>query len=896
MGVRLAAALAVLLVSEVAPAAAELSAERIDAENAAVRRLGGPVANGGIGDWALGNGTICAVVSDLSHESALHPQGGDLVDVGHCGRADDQWNSVQPFTNFRQGQVPPIDSMRAEVDAHEARIVAEGSEPGLHYTTTWALDLEVPTALRIETVIERVAPGERFFAFSETFFHPNSSLRAFTLDTSRPDLSPGFAHPAAEGDSIGSFVRAMVTADVHVLVGQDAVGPGIAYGLQLASARRERADGTSSQLPHISLSGEGFSTLGVFARPFWIGGGPSIGYLELAQMVFMDLDVGDRMVLERKLWVGRRADVASVTDQIFSDAPRVSGRVDDPSARLHVDLAQGGSVTQVRPAPDGSFSFRAPSGSYNLRVWAPGGRQLERAFAIDGSDLDLGTLRVGQPARVLLPSGTPMRLVFVGLDGTPAPRFGDDGLGLRFGDQEIPSSLIASDVSLAGVPGDPTSVAIPAGRYRVFATRGPEFELGRAELDIGPGASVPLVIEAPQRALETPGWISADMHVHAAGSFDSRVPLAERVRTFVAQGGDVLVATEHDNVIDFTPVIAAMGLQDVIASVPGVEITSSGGSEAAPHTFGHVNAFPLPLRPHAYRGGALSSEGVRLRRPIAELRALGGERVLQLNHPRRVSGAREDGAFLSHLSVAGEPFDPTLPLAHEPNHVLLERDPDSGLRDLDFDAIELLNGPSLEYYRIVRGDWFSLLLQGEVRTGTANSDSHRVGELVALPRSYVRVPDDAIEAFDGDAFGRAVRAGRVFGTTGPLIEVRLGEAGLGDRYTGREGVLRIQVRAASWVPVNAVRVYVNGALVVERPIERNSTLELPLDFETDAFVTVEVSGEPDDVFSAIAPEATPFAYTNPIFVDADGDGSWTPPGLPDPLPPTIFPPVVAESD
>ena len=129
---------------------------------------------------------------------------------------------------------------------------------------------------------------------------------------------------------------------------------------------------------------------------------------------------------------------------------------------------------------------------------------------------------------------------------------------------------------------------------------------------------------------------------------------------------------------------------------------------------------------------------------------------------------------------------------------------------------------------------------------------------------------------------RAVREGRCFGTTGPLLEVTLGEAALGERFRGREGRLRLGVRAAPWVPVAEARVYVDGRLVRSEPmLEAGAArLELPLHFERDGFVTVEVEGAPDATYAALLPGFTPFAFSNPIFVDADGDGSWTPPGLP----------------
>ena len=65
-------------------------------------------------------------------------------------------------------------------------------------------------------------------------------------------------------------------------------------------------------------------------------------------------------------------------------------------------------------------------------------------------------------------------------------------------------------------------------------------------------------------------------------------------------------------------------------------------------------------------------------------------------------------------------------------------------------------------------------------------------------------------------------------------------------------------------------------------------------FEADSFVTVEIEGRPGRVYSALAPGFAPFAFTNPIFVDADGDGQWTAPGLPSPLPKTIAAPLAGD--
>ena len=469
-----------------------------------------------------------------------------------------------------------------------------------------------------------------------------------------------------------------------------------------------------------------------------------------------------------------------------------------------------------------------------------------------------------------------------------AMRFGDERPAVRFGAHAPPSSAVTRDVSLAGAASDPTEIDLAPGHYRVLAGRGLEFAVTETRLEVKAGERAVLAIAPPARVLETPGWIAADLHVHAAPSDDSALPLAARVASYVAEGAEVLVATDHDVVTDYGPVIRELQLAGAIASVVGQEITSGVATPEAPHGFGHANAFPLPHRPLESRGGAIRSEGRRLRDVIAEMRALGGERIVQLNHARSLPGDDPDQSFFEHLSV-GRSFDPNLPLRVPPNAVLLETGP-GGARDLDFDAIELLNGPSLDRYRRLRDDWFSLLRQGVVRTATANSDSHRANEVAAAPRNLVRVEADVPSPFDEAAFVRAVRAGRVVGTTGPIVDARVGDAGIGALHTGREGAIRVDVQAAPWVPVARVRAYVNGRLAHETEASQGMTVWFPHTWESDAFVTVEVEGGQDATFAARLPGFTPFAFTNPVFVDADGDGRWTPP---DPLEPPEPSPTTA---
>jgi len=872
---------------------AELAAEQVTADRAPLLLVGGSNAVGGVGDWALRNDTLCAVISDPSRESILSARGGELVDFGHCDRHDDQWTVLESLFNFDKQQVLPVSTVRAYVGETSARIVTRGEHRGIRFETAFILDAGNTRSLRIETRLTRFQEGERLFLFGDIVFHGHRALTPFTALLGAPKRSPGFYHPGLNVDDKLSMARAMVPADLQVLVGGDGIEPGVAYGLYLGSAVLEGREGGRRKLRAIALNGVDFSILGVLTNPLWLDRSHTFGWLDLAQALLMDLKIGETLVIERSVILGDRADVNSVLDEFYADGPRVHGRVDDPSAHLHISDRDSAPIGEVRPGADGSFEFRLPKevDGFDVEIRAPGRpnvyrsiynreptTQVAHAAEKQTMDIDLGVLEVEPVGQLQLPRGNAMRLVFVGINGTANPRFGEDLLDLRMGTERPPTSRLTNAISLGGVLTDPGVVGLAPGSYRVLATRGPEFEVQEAVIEVRAGEIASLEIAAPRRAYETKDWIGADLHVHSEYSFDSALPIAERIRSFVAQGGEVIVGTEHDRLVDYNPTISALGLEGQLYAIAGAEITGTAETEVAPHTIGHANAFPLPFNPLAHRGGAPPGEGRRLRDVIASVRALGGERVFQLNHPRSASQRPENMNFLDHLSQ-GIAFDPAKSLEASGNHTLIERDPITGFRDLDFDAIELLNGSALDAYTKVREDWFALMRQGEIKVGTANSDSHRAGEIVALPRTYIAEPEGSAGTFDEGQFIRALRAGRAFGTTGPFVRVRLGDAQIGERYRGGQGNLWVSVRAASWVPVSLVRVYVNGVMVAQRAIERNRPIEIPLTFVKDSFLTVEVSGEVSPVFAILAPGFQPFAFTNPIFIDADLDGNWKPPGL-----------------
>ena len=885
--------MALLLVLAAGAAVGQPVAGRLTAENIAARRVGGPDADAGIGDWFLGNGTLCAAISDPAHESPLAPTGGVLIDVGHCGANDDQWTVLQPLLNLSQSRLVPVSDIEAGGDAERAWVRTRSLVAGVEIVTVYAVDATDPAALAVTLRARRVGEGDSLFSIGSVLLHPTGQTPPFSMLRSDLRQSRGFAYPETDRRSVLSLLNALVASDLTVLVGGDGMPP-ISYGIERISTRLEGPDGSDPiSLGAFSVTGMHFTSHSAMTGELWFGRiDVAPGPLEMVQLPFMDVAQDWTFVSRSRIRLGRRADVASITDQVFPDAPIVAGTIDDPAARLHIDLEDGAPVTQVRPDPTGAFTFRVPPGRYVARIVAPAERSTTVPFEVpdDAKEVALAPIVLGAPGWVRPTAGFVGRLVFLRSDGSGPARFGEDGLDFRIGELRVPSGREAPWQSFAASPEDPVRLPLAPGRYRVIAVRGPEYEAIEREVEVRAGETVALPLPSLARVAPSPGWIAADLHVHSGESFDSSLPQTQQVVAFAASGAEVLVAAEHDRVVDPRPAIRRSGQGQRLVGVTGVEITSAYEGGDSPYSTGHMNAFPVAVDPLAYRGGAPTLEGRRLRDALADLRRRPDAPFVQLNHPRADPGTESDDTYFDHLGVVGEPLDPGRPLDAWPNAVLVEPSPGHGGRDLDFHALELMNGPSLARYRRTRADWLSLLLQGESIVATANSDSHRLGVIVGLPRTYVALPDDTPAGFDEAAFVASLRAGRVFGSTGPLIDARLDGAGPGEIHSGASGTLEVSVAAAEWVPVAEWRVRVNGALVHRAPIDRGATATLPLTFEADALVTLEVEGPAEGIYRDAFPGFVPFAFTNPIRVDADGDGVFRAPGLPSPLPPALADP------
>lgn len=429
-------------------------------------------------------------------------------------------------------------------------------------------------------------------------------------------------------------------------------------------------------------------------------------------------------------------------------------------------------------------------------------------------------------------------------------------------------------------------IRLPCGPLQVLAARGVREEVAVADVNLVGEEAVRLALP---RVVETPGWSAVDLHVHTGRSGDAFLPDRQRFESFRAAALDAVVLTDHNLVADGSAAVAATGGEELRA-ISGVEVTMSALKDNGDRiSEGHFNAFPVAP-------GATLPERV-VREPAAQIDAIRANpdtaaALLQLNHPRGIQfDPAEPPSLATHAVLTRRGWERGAPVPTE--GVLVTPDPVTGTTALDWEALEVVNRFSWPLYLHVRSDWYALWRAGWTLTGTGNSDSHAIEvETAGFPVNFVACSPPVEEG----CLVEAVRAGRLGVSNGPVLELRVrrgaDEAAPGGLLAGTGEVeVEARVRAASWVPVPELRVVVDGEVVHRVDLSGAPRTNGLLDQRqvwrftpaADAFVVVEAgwpleapTPEPAALgtYALVAPGHLPLAFTNPVRVDADGDGLW----------------------
>lgn len=406
------------------------------------------------------------------------------------------------------------------------------------------------------------------------------------------------------------------------------------------------------------------------------------------------------------------------------------------------------------------------------------------------------------------------------------------------------------------------SFGLPAGKYSVIASRGPEYSIDRAEIVVSRGSQAEVELELT-REVATDGYVACDTHVHTrefSGHGDCTA--SERVLTLAGEAVELPITTEHNKHSSYVSHAIEQQVRQYFTPVTGNEFTTK---------VGHFNLFPAQVATPVPDHGFSDWDGL-----FGRVFATPSVRVCIMNHPEDVhSGFRPFG----------------------PEHVLRASARNLDQWRLEANAMEVINSGAQQTDMMLQvADWMRLLNRGLAITPIGSSDSHDVSRyIVGQGRTYIRCDDSDPSAIDVDSAVNSLLAGRVIVSLGLFCEMTIGDAKVGDIVPQADGyAATVRVSGPSWITARRVRIYRNG--VVWKTIEiaphnaRRPGTKLAADFMIpdvlhDEHVVAIAEGDP--VTALHWPVAKPYqprsidwnpktmSISGAIWIDADGDSRRT---------------------
>jgi hypothetical protein len=293
------------------------------------------------------------------------------------------------------------------------------------------------------------------------------------------------------------------------------------------------------------------------------------------------------------------------------------------------------------------------------------------------------------------------------------------------------------------------SFTLPAGKYKVFASRGFEYGVDSAVFNLQPGQKITKEFKL-KHEVYLKDWVSVDTHVHTleySGHGDAT--MKERILTIAGEGLDYAVITEHNKVVDISNTVKNMKMDKWFTPIAGDELTTE---------VGHFNLFPASSpSPHNVKSWRQVSEDIKKNKEV---------KVVILNHARDVHGGFRPADSLLRLPAERIPAN----------------------------AMEVMNSGSQQTDpRQLYLDWLGLISRGIVLTPVGSSDSHDVSRfIVGQARTYVR-KGNLVENFV---------AGKVGVSFGLFTELS------GDPL--KKNTIIVKVYAPSWIKPSALILFANG--------------------------------------------------------------------------------------
>ena len=799
--------------------------------------FGGISADGRVGDFKIYNDRVQFVVQGPREGSFYIPQGGNVIDAdivrpdGQLGRdIVDDW--VGMFTLGRMLSADSVTVVADGSDGEAAVLLAEGWESPVDLlegaTEGWGLvqdyGLYITTEYRLEPdsyLLQVTSTAEA--TRSDVDIRPGDGLLGSLDAAERFEPVAGLA---TDGDdrSWSTFVGKKNDVAAGIFTGAGEVSSN--GGLTSLGGVIDMMGMFMTDTVHIP-AGDSVS----YTRYYGVGPDPAALSTEAlgrwgttTQTAEGTVSAGDGPVAGARVSI--TLDGEPYTLAITGADGRFSAQVPEGDVGL---LAEGRGTGVFTGLPDGAanYSMLAVSSVREraLDALSHGGGAVPMAMGrgvADPSD----PLVLGEAAELVVSTGDggsfEVQVRFVEPDGSVDSRLV----------RGRPNGWAGAAWGRDGT----ATLSVEPGTYDVLVHRGARYGYHRETVSLGGGEQTTIDAALPLE-VDLSGWLFGDPHCHGAPSPDGKIAMEERILQQAAVGVQVHFGTDHDQIGDYRALLEPLGLDGVIATVVA--------TETSPVIRGHLNSYPLTPDSSAPNNGSWPWWRVPVDNTTEEfqlLRDAYGSFVLQVNHP--ISLGMADLAGWSPGNIArGDMWADS------------------------FDAMELMNGGSYSRYFDL---WVDLISRGYTFTATGVTDGHGpFGSGFGVNGSYIHFGVDSPADYTDDALRAAFAAGEVVVSRGAFVDTSV----LPGSTTAATSMIAT-AHSASWAPIDRVELLRDGAVVETAAGPGPHTFELAP--EVDAWYAVRATGD-----TSMAPvyDSTPWAITNPIYVDLAGDG-WEAPLAP----------------
>lgn len=405
--------------------------------------------------------------------------------------------------------------------------------------------------------------------------------------------------------------------------------------------------------------------------------------------------------------------------------------------------------------------------------------------------------------------------------------------------EDVGKDVVVEGKTWAYVPGQ-TRLRLPEGDYSIEVSRGLETTPVAKRFHVVAGKPTRLRIELERWSdIRRDGWYSGDTHVHfvdpQAGLLELEGEDLNVLNILASKWGPLITNVEH-----FTGAPSPVSLRDRIVYV---------GEETRHSWLGHSILLGIERLVYPLTWGG-PSEGVP-----------GG-----FDHPpmaTQIDGAHAQGGL---VTAAHFPW---------PNGELAV---DIALGKLD--AVDVLTWadafsdenampapPSVE-------TWYRYLNAGLDLPATAGTDKMYNTQVSGSVRVYAKVEGD----FDYTAWLEAIRAGRTFVTTAPVLTFEVDGHEVGDTFEAKRGqIVRVRAHSRSRIPIERLEIVENGRVVsaVENPDRKlDVELEAKLPIERSTWLAARAYSPEKLPYQAFPmaglPSVPVMAHTSPIYVSVEG--------------------------